>query len=100
MWQDEFEGDEIDLSKWSHEVNGRGGGNSELQYYTDFPENSFIEEGNLVIEAREEKYIGRSYTSARLRTLGQGDWQYGRFEARIRLPEGTRHLARILDATD
>ena len=88
VWQDEFDGDEIDLTKWSHEVNGRGGGNSELQYYTDFPENSFIENGNLVIEAREEKYIGRNYTSARMRTLGKGDWTYGRFEARIRLPEG------------
>ncbi|MEM7333193.1 MAG: glycoside hydrolase family 16 protein [Chloroflexota bacterium] len=88
VWQDEFDGPDIDLEKWSHEVNGRGGGNNELQYYTDFPENSFIEDGNLVIEAREERYIGRSYTSARMRTLGKGDWQYGRFEARIKLPTG------------
>lgn len=88
VWQDEFDGNEIDLNKWSHEVNGRGGGNRELQYYTDFPENSFVEDGNLVIVAKEEKYLGRSYTSARMRTLGKGDWQYGRFEARIRLPEG------------
>ena len=88
VWQDEFEGSEIDLEKWSHEVNGSGGGNNEWQYYTDFPENSFIENGTLVIEAREEKYIGRSYTSARMRTVGKGDWQYGRFEARIKLPTG------------
>ncbi len=88
VWQDEFDGTEIDLDKWSHEVNGKGGGNRELQYYTDFSENSFVENGNLVIEAREERYLGRNYTSARIRTLGKGDWKYGRFEARIRLPEG------------
>lgn len=88
VWQDEFDGTEIDDTKWTHEVNGRGGGNSELQYYTDFPENSRVEDGNLIIEAREERYIGRSYTSARLRTLAKGDWQYGRFEARIKLPVG------------
>ena len=88
VWQDEFDEPEIDLDKWSHEVDGRGGGNQELQYYTDFPENSYIEDGSLVIEAREEKYIGRNYTSARLRTLGKGDWKYGRFESRMRLPEG------------
>ena len=50
VWQDEFDGLEIDLDKWAHEVNGRGGGNQELHYYTDFPENSYIENGNLVIE--------------------------------------------------
>ncbi|MFK7804631.1 MAG: family 16 glycosylhydrolase [Anaerolineae bacterium] len=87
VWQDEFEGTEIDLTKWSHEVHGRPA-NRELQYYTDFPENSFIEDGNLVIQALEEKYIGRNYTSARIRTLGKGDWKYGRFESRMRLPEG------------
>lgn len=88
VWQDEFEGSEIDMDKWSFEVDGRGGGNNELQYYTDKPENAFIEDGKLVIEAREERYIGHDYTSARMRTLGKGDWQYGRFEARIKLPTG------------
>lgn len=88
IWQDEFDGPEIDPDKWTHETGGGGWGNRELQYYTEFPENSYIEDGALVIEAREERYIGRDYTSARMRTLGKGDWKYGRFEARIRLPEG------------
>jgi beta-glucanase (GH16 family) len=92
IWSDEFNGPAIDGSKWSFEVNGGGGGNNELQYYTARPENARIENGRLVIEARKEQYSGpdgtRQYTSARLRTLNKGDWLYGRFEARIKLPRG------------
>ena len=102
VWYDEFDGPDIDTSKWSHEVNGWGGGNNELQYYTARTNNSFIENGNLVIQALEENYSGweyppgggngdwvnRNYTSARLRTKNKGDWTYGRFEARMKLPYG------------
>ncbi len=90
IWSDEFDAPEIDRSKWGFEVNAWGGGNDELQYYTDRPENARIEDGKLVIEARAETFTGpegtRAYTSARLRTLGKGDWTYGRFEIRARLP--------------
>ncbi len=90
VWHDEFLGDEIDLTKWSHEVNGQGGGNNELQYYTARDTNSFIENGNLVIQALQEQYTGpdgtRQYTSARMRTKFKGDWLYGRFEMRAKLP--------------
>ncbi len=41
-----------------------------------------------MIEARKESYGGKQYTSARLRTLNKGDWLYGRFESRIKLPRG------------
>ena len=88
VWRDEFEGNEIDDTKWSFEVNGKGGGNNELQYYTDFPANAYIENDMLVIEAREEKYIGRKYTSARMRTLAKGDWTYARVEVRAKMPTG------------
>lgn len=92
VWYDAFDGPDIDASKWAFEVNGQGGGNNELQYYTDRPENARIEDGALVIEARQESFSGpdgtRAYTSARLRTLNQGDWLYGRIEARMRLPTG------------
>lgn len=90
VWQDEFDGSTIDDTKWSFEVNGRGGGNNELQYYTDSPDNAFIEDGKLIIQAlkMEERYIGRDYTSARIRTVGKGDWLYGRFEFRAKLPYG------------
>ena len=42
--------------------------------------------------ARRENYSGpdgyRNYTSARMRTKHKGDWLYGRFEVRARLPGG------------
>jgi beta-glucanase (GH16 family) len=92
VWSDEFDGAAIDPSKWEHEVNAEGGGNNELQYYTARAENSFVEGGQLVIRALQETYTGpegtREYTSARLRTKFKGDWLYGRFEIRARLPRG------------
>jgi beta-glucanase (GH16 family) len=88
VWHDEFEGTAVDTSKWSYEVNGDGGGNNELQYYTARSQNSFVTNGVLVIQALQENYLGKSYTSARMRTLNRGDWKYGRFEARAMLPSG------------
>lgn len=92
VWHDEFDGTSIDLNKWEYEVNAQGGGNNELQYYTNRSENSFIENGNLVIQALKENYTGpegtREYTSARLRTLRKGDWKYGRFDIKAKLPFG------------
>ena len=88
MWNDEFNGSAVDLKKWGYEVNGNGGGNNELQYYTARPENSYIDSGKLVIEARQENYLGKSFTSARMRTANKGDWLYGRFDVRAKLPYG------------
>jgi beta-glucanase (GH16 family) len=92
VWSDEFEGPTIDLNKWEHEVNAWGGGNNELQYYTDRPENSRIHNGVLQIVARKETFTGpegtREFTSARLRTKGRGDWKYGRIEVRAKMPIG------------
>ncbi|MBI1290722.1 carbohydrate-binding protein [bacterium] len=90
VWADEFNGTSIDGSKWTHEVNGAGGGNNELQYYTARSQNSFIRDGKLVIRAIKETYTGpdgtRGYTSARLNSRYKGDWVYGRIEARLKVP--------------
>ncbi len=88
VWHDEFNGPNLDTSKWNYEVNGDGGGNSELQYYTGSPENCFIQDRCLVIQALKKSYLGKDYTSARLNSNGKGDWKYGRFEVRAKLPYG------------
>lgn len=92
VWSDEFNGKEIDFSKWAVEENGHGGGNGEMQYYVDRPENLRIEDGHLVIEARKQKFnaagVEKEYTSGRLRTKRRASWLYGRFEIRAKLPTG------------
>lgn len=63
-----------------------GWGNNELQVYTDNSENVEVQNGLLVLTAREGASGG--YTSARIKTQGLFEQQYGRFEARIKLPLG------------
>tara|TARA_R110002012_G_scaffold19465_6_gene70292 strand:+ start:43716 stop:44546 length:831 start_codon:yes stop_codon:yes gene_type:complete len=77
-------------SIWGYEIGTgeNGWGNQELQYYTDRSENVTVQNGVLLITAREESFEGSSYTSARLVTKDKFEQRYGRFEARIRLPYG------------
>lgn len=90
VWHDEFEEPALNLEKWTFDIGGNGWGNQELQAYTDRPENVRVEDGMLVIEARHEEELirGREYSSARLKTQGLHAWQYGRIEARLKLPYG------------
>ncbi len=91
VWNDEFDGaigDLPDFEKWSYDLGtgDHGWGNNELQTYTNDPENiSQDGNGNLVITAIKN---GSSYTSARIKTKGILEQQYGRFEARIQTPYG------------
>jgi beta-glucanase (GH16 family) len=89
-WYDEFDGDTINASNWTYDLGGSGWGNGEAQVYTDRPENARVENGLLIIEARKEvnENGGSSFTSARLKTQGLQTFQYGRIEARIKVPEG------------
>jgi beta-glucanase (GH16 family) len=96
VWSDEFSGSNgsaPDSSKWTLETGGDGWGNHELEYYTNRPQNAQIENGSLIIAALKEDYTGkdgvtRNYTSARMMTAGKFEQQYGRFEARIKIPYG------------
>lgn len=88
IWSDEFDGDTINPANWTYDIGGWGWGNGEAQYYTDRPENARVENGLLVIEARQEKFEEKYYTSARLITQGLQAFQYGRIEARLKVPEG------------
>ncbi|CAM4445319.1 glycoside hydrolase family 16 protein [Paenibacillus tarimensis] len=91
VWNDEFNGangSAPDGSKWNLIHAGGGFGNNELQYYTNRRDNSYLENGNLVIKAQKEEFGGHAYTSAKLTSQNKGDWKYGRFEIRAKLPYG------------
>jgi beta-glucanase (GH16 family) len=91
IWSDEFEGpagELPDATFWTFDL-GTGWGNAQLEYTTNRAENASLDgDGNLAITAREESYLGRDYTSARIKTEGKFDVAYGRIEARIKLPVG------------
>ncbi len=94
-WSDEFNGTTNttpESDKWTVQVGGHWA-NNEQQYYTNRPQNIHVANGNLVITAAAEEYSGadgvsRSYTSARIESNKKFSQKYGRFEARIKVPEG------------
>ena len=99
---DEFDGAEgtpPDATMWTYDVGGDGWGNGQLEFNTDRVENVSLDgQGHLQIVALEESYMGNDYTSGRIKTQVfvcddddkkcGFDQKYGRFEARIQLPEG------------
>jgi len=96
VWQDEFDGDRLDTTKWTYDTarNKQGWHNGELQYYSaGRSENIGVANGVLRFEARREaldpaKYPdwgGQNYTSARIFLKGTG-WTYGFYEIRAKLP--------------
>jgi beta-glucanase (GH16 family) len=89
-WADEFDGPAgapPDASHWTFDLgNNRGWGNGELQTYTASGTNVHLDgEGHLVIQVES---TDGGYTSARLKTQGLRLAQFGRFEARLRVPVG------------
>ncbi|MHA7818133.1 MAG: glycoside hydrolase family 16 protein [Erythrobacter sp.] len=104
VWSDEFDGAELDRTKWTPEESCWGGGNDERQCYTDRRENVAVEGGLLLLKARKEEWTGpdrppeiasdpnpqvtQQYTSGKVRTRGLHAWQYGRIEMRAKVPAG------------
>jgi beta-glucanase (GH16 family) len=86
-WSDEFNGAALDATKWTVDL-GDSFGTNQQDFDTGRPQNLQVSGGNLIITARQESYQGASYTSARIETSGKFAQAYGRFEARIQLPQG------------
>jgi beta-glucanase (GH16 family) len=90
IWSDEFNGaagSPPDPAKWVYDLGGNGWGNHELEVYTDNRANSYLDgEGHLAIQAVQA--APGKFTSARLKTQGKFAFEYGRAEARIRIPYG------------
>ena len=97
VWQDLFDAESINPERWDIEVNGAGGGNNELQYYTDRESNIRLgldDRGNgcLIITARREAYKGKSFTSGRLNSKNRVAFTHGKVEAAIKLPKTANGL--------
>ncbi|KAI7261637.1 hypothetical protein KC345_g9695, partial [Hortaea werneckii] len=99
VWGDEFDGsgsnvdtNGVNLDKWAYQ-NGTGSdfgldgwGNNEQQYYSK--DNLKVQDGKLTITAKKQNIAGKPYSSGRLWTSPTYTQQYGKFEARIKMPEG------------
>ena len=90
IWSDEFEGTQLDATKWNRQVEKAGRFNEEWQRYTNNNQNAYIENNQLVIEAIHEsiKHGLDQYSSARLNTANKFLFQYGKISARMKLPYG------------
>ena len=95
VWADEFDYNGLpDSTKWIFEFGDGcpelcGWGNNEAQYYSkERLDNARVKDGALIIEARKDDYKTREYSSAKIMSKGIGDWQYGKFLIKAKLPEG------------
>jgi len=99
QWSDEFNGptnSAPNSANWIYETGAGGWGNAELETYcaafSNTPPcqasqpNTYLDgKGNLVIRAIN---TNGSWTSGRILTKGKQSFQYGRIEARMKLPVG------------
>lgn len=91
VWNDEFDADgHLDTQNWTHEVQGKGWVNNELQNYV----NAVSPEGKSVTEVKDGvlrincfKENGKIYSGRVYGNKSKG-FLYGVFEARIKLPKG------------
>ena len=93
VWADEFDGDDLNYNYWEKEENNYGGGNNERQAYRTDPKYCFVKDGILNLAVYRDPHTtsdGKTqpYSSARIRTQRRGEWQYGRFEVRAKMPNG------------
>lgn len=88
VWEENFDGDSLNTAVWNFETgngcpNNCGFGNAEKQIYTST--NHKVANGLLTITIKKE---GTGYTSTRITTEGNKEFQYGYMEARAKLPKG------------
>ncbi len=103
VFEDNFDGTELDRTSWNVELHEPGWVNAEWQEYVDSKDNIFIEDGKLVIRPIKTKgEDGKDYyTSGRISTQNKKDFTYGVFEARLKVPKGVGYLPAFwLMATD
>jgi len=88
VWEDNFDGENLNSEIWNFELgdgcpNLCGWGNNELQIYTK--KNHELKDGLLTITARHEN---GGYSSSKINTQGNREFQYGKIEVKAKLPTG------------
>ncbi len=84
VWHDEFNGGQLDTSKWTAGDLALNTGT--VEYYT--PEDIYVHDGVLTIRSQKRPMGGRQYTSGLVSTYGKFAITYGRFEICTRLSKG------------
>lgn len=93
VFEDDFNGTELNKDNWNYETHDPGWVNNELQEYTDSDENIYVKDGNLVIKAKKEtKEVNGEekdwYTSGKINSKNKQNFKYGKFEIRAKGVEG------------
>lgn len=89
VWEENFDGSELDMSNWNYEKHEPGWVNNELQEYTDSKDNIFVRDGKLVLKAVKTQKDGKDYyTSGKVTTQNKKMFKYGKFEIKAKTPKG------------
>ncbi len=89
LWNDEFNGTEMNEDYWSYDPHEPGWTNNELQEYTTSTDNVFVRDGKLVLKAIKTEKDGKEYyTSGKVKGQNKKDFMYGKVVARAKVPEG------------
>jgi len=88
VWEDDFNDETLNETFWNFELGDGcpdlcGWGNNELQLYTN--SNHRLENGMLIIGVQSEE---QRYSSTRITTQDKKEFQYGKIEARLKVPVG------------
>jgi beta-glucanase (GH16 family) len=92
VWNDEFEEGVLNEDQWGYHL-GNGcpslcwWGNNEEQFFTSESDNLYFEDGNLIIEAKNEPISGMDYSSSRIHTDNKFEFKYGRVDIRASMPD-------------
>lgn len=89
QWNDEFDGDKLDMNSWSHELGDGcpdlcGWGNAEKIWYR--PESSVVKNGKLIMNITEDPEKEGYWTASRIITNKKVDFRFGRIDVRAKLP--------------
>ena len=86
VFEDNFDGTSLNRDVWNVELHEAGWVNEEWQKYVDSEENIYVKDGKLVLEATRDSE--GNVTSGRISTQNKKTFTYGKFEARIKVPQG------------